>query len=112
MPRTEMQTPTVLMDPLSLEVLPISASTDQAGPDISLFMNDENFVNGGTTNETPSLLAKLFDENGINTVGSGIGHDLTAVLDENTENAIVLNDFYEADLNTYKSGIVLILSPN
>ena len=50
--------------------------------------------------------AKLFDENGINTVGSSIGHDLLAVLDENTEQAMVLNDLYEADLDTYKSGEV------
>lgn len=79
---------------------------DAQGPRIELFMNDERFVRGGITNETPLLLGKLFDENGINTVGSSIGHDLLAVLDENTEQAIVLNDLYEADLDTYKSGAV------
>ncbi len=79
---------------------------DEIGPRIELFMNDELFVRGGMTNETPLLLGKLFDDNGINTVGSSIGHDLLAVLDENTEQAIVLNDLYEADLDTYKSGSV------
>ncbi len=79
---------------------------DDQGPQIELFMNDERFVRGGMTNETPLLFAKLFDENGINTVGSSIGHDLLAVLDENTEQAVVLNDLYEADLDTYKSGAV------
>jgi len=79
---------------------------DAQGPEIDLFMNDELFVSGGMTNETPLLFAKLFDENGINTVGSSIGHDLLAVLDENTEQAIVLNDLYEADLDTYKRGAV------
>jgi hypothetical protein len=79
---------------------------DEQGPRIELFMNDENFVRGGITNESPLLFAKLFDENGINTVGSSIGHDLLATLDANTEQAIVLNDLYEADLDTYKSGQV------
>jgi hypothetical protein len=79
---------------------------DSQGPQIELFMNDERFVRGGMTNETPLLYAKLFDENGVNTVGSSIGHDLLAVLDENTEQAVVLNDLYEADLDTYKSGAV------
>lgn len=79
---------------------------DSDGPDIDLFMNDENFVSGGITDETPILFAKLFDENGINTVGSSIGHDLLAIVDENTEQAIVLNDLYEADLDTYTSGQV------
>lgn len=81
-------------------------AVDETGPRIELFMNDENFVRGGITDEQPVLFAKLFDENGINTVGSSIGHDLLAVLNENTEQAIVLNDRYEADLDTYKSGTV------
>ncbi len=79
---------------------------DEQGPQVQLFLNDENFVHGGITDQDPLLLGKLFDENGINTVGSSIGHDLLAVIDENTEQAIVLNDLYEADLDTYKSGQV------
>lgn len=83
-----------------------NATADEQGPRIDLFMNDERFVPGGITNEEPLLLAKLFDDNGINTLGSSIGHDLTAVIDANTEQAIVLNDVYEADKDTYKSGQV------
>lgn len=83
-----------------------TAITDDQGPSIELYMNDVSFVNGGTTNETPLLYAKLYDQSGINTLGSSIGHDLTAVLDANTQNAIVLNDWYEADKDTYRSGEV------
>ena len=77
---------------------------DNIGPEIEIFLNDESFVNGGLSDETPILKAELYDESGINTVGNGIGHNITVVLDEATENLIVLNDFYEADLDTYKSG--------
>lgn len=77
---------------------------DDLGPRIEMTLNDDNFANGGITNEKPILVANLFDESGINTAGSGIGHDITAVIDENTANAIILNEFYEADLDTYKSG--------
>jgi len=83
-----------------------SALADVIGPTIGLYMNDDQFVPGGITNETPLLYAKLFDQSGINTTGSSIGHDLVAVVDANTENAIVLNDWYEADKDTYKSGQV------
>lgn len=79
---------------------------DTEGPEIELFLNDENFVNGGLTNETPLLIAYLFDESGINTVGTGIGHDITAIIDGETSSPIVLNDYYEADLDTYQSGSV------
>ncbi len=82
------------------------ANDDGNGPSIDLFMNDENFVQGGMTNEEPILIAKVFDESGINTVGNGIGHDLTVVIDENSTNTITVNDFYESDLNTFKSGSV------
>ena len=83
-----------------------NASADDLGPVIDLYMNDETFVPGGITDESPLLYAKLFDDNGINTLGNSIGHDLLAVIDQSTENALVLNDVYEADLDTYKSGQV------
>ena len=67
-------------------------------------MNEENFVSGGITDDQPILLAKIFDENGVNTVGNGIGHDIEAYLDGNTAESIILNDYYEAELNTYKRG--------
>lgn len=79
---------------------------DNMGPDIELYMNDENFSFGGLTDENPMLLAFLVDSSGINTVGNGIGHDIVAVLDDNTDQSEVLNDYYEADLDTYQSGTV------
>jgi hypothetical protein len=83
-----------------------TAGLDHEGPQISLYMNDAKFVSGGTTNESPDLFAVLRDENGVNTVGNGIGHDITAILDANTERSVVLNDYYQADLNSYKSGTI------
>jgi hypothetical protein len=82
------------------------APADNSGPEIKLFMNDEKFVSGGLTNEAPNIFAKMFDENGINTVGNGIGHDITAILDENTDKTLVLNDFYQAETNSYQKGSV------
>jgi hypothetical protein len=80
--------------------------SDQVGPEIRLFLNDTTFVLGGMTNKDPSIYAKVYDENGVNTSGSGIGHDIVAVLDENTKDEIVLNDYYEAVLNSYQNGLV------
>jgi hypothetical protein len=78
--------------------------SDDQGPDISLFMNDESFVTGGQTDMSPVLVAKIFDENGINTVGNGIGHDITAILDGNSSEPFILNDYYVSDLDSYQSG--------
>ncbi|MDP4797532.1 MAG: type IX secretion system sortase PorU [Crocinitomicaceae bacterium] len=85
--------------------------TDAIGPEIDLYLNDQAFVSGGITDETPILMANLFDENGINTVGNGIGHDLMAIVDEKTSESIVLNDYYTADLDSYQSGKVSYTMP-
>jgi len=45
-------------------------------------MNDTNFIFGGTTTSTPSLYAQINDESGINTSGTSLGHDITAVLEK------------------------------
>ena len=79
---------------------------DQDGPEIALYMNDESFVNGGMTDPNPTLLVKLSDEYGINTTGNGLGHDMVAFLDGNTDKQYVLNDFYEASQELTNGGIV------
>jgi hypothetical protein len=79
------------------------APEDNIGPVINLFMNDENFVSGGITNESPNFLVKLQDENGINTA-SGIGHDITAIIDGDETNPIVLNNYYQANVDDYTNG--------
>jgi hypothetical protein len=79
---------------------------DVTGPEIRLYMNDLSFRDGGTTGESPVLIAMLRDSSGINTLGSSIGHDITLVLD-NSGDVIVMNDYYEADLDSYKSGRVV-----
>jgi hypothetical protein len=81
-------------------------NTDATGPQMHIYMNDEKFVFGGTTNEAPILLVKLEDPSGINTVGNGIGHDLTAELDNNTQNKVILNDYYESALDTFSKGTI------
>lgn len=79
------------------------APEDNKGPLISLFMNDENFVSGGVTNESPTLLVNLEDENGINTA-SGIGHDIVALIDGDEVNPFVLNEYYTTEIDNYKKG--------
>lgn len=81
------------------------AVADNIGPRAKLYMNDETFISGGITNSSPYFLAFLEDENGINTA-SGIGHDITAVLDGDENNPYILNDYYETVLDDYTKGKV------
>lgn len=80
-----------------------NAIADNISPTVKLYMNDETFVSGGITNESPFLLAILEDENGINTA-SGIGHDIVAILDGDVNNPFILNDYYQTALDDITKG--------
>ena len=80
-----------------------NAPQDNISPKVQLYMNDETFVSGGITNDSPFLLALLEDENGINTA-SGIGHDIIAILDGDVSNPYILNDYYQTKLDDYTNG--------
>ena len=88
-----------------------SLKNDGAGPDIKAWLNDKRFVNGGLTEENPVLILQLRDSTGINTSGAGIGHDITAVIDEDTRGTIVLNEYFEADPDSDKSGTIRFQLP-
>ena len=81
-----------------------SAVKDDTGPVIDVFMNDEKWADGGLVNQDALLLAKIFDDSGINTLGAGIGHEITAVLNRDENKRIVLNDFYSAKKDSYREG--------
>lgn len=81
-------------------------NTDSLGPDMHVYLNSPDFISGDRVNTTPYLVAKLEDEDGINTIGSGIGHDIIAVIDNSSEYTFILNNYYEAEFGDYRKGTV------
>ena len=81
-----------------------SAPEDNEGPIINLYMNDTHFVDGGKTDESPLFLAFIKDEHGINTSLSSVDHDIVAVLDDNYQNPIILNEYFITNLNDFTQG--------
>lgn len=75
-------------------------------PVVKPYINDTLFLNGGITGSNTSLYVSLFSETGINVSGNKIGHDLTAILDNNLETPYMMNDYYETEPNTYQRGFV------
>lgn len=81
-----------------------NAVEDSEGPEIKVFMNDESFIDGGNTNTSPNLIVSLTDLSGINTSISSIDHDIVAIIDGDQANPIILNDYYETELNDFTKG--------
>ena len=84
---------------------------DNKGPEIKLYLNKSTFVSGENTGTRPVLYAILYDENGINTSGIGIGHDLTLVIDDEKSRTMVMNGYYQSEADSYQSGIVVYQLP-
>ena len=84
---------------------------DTIGPDIRLYLNNPAFQDGDKTYEFPHFYADIYDEHGINTVGSGIGHDLLLIIDEDPKQTFVLNDYFTAQSNSYQQGSVSYKMP-
>lgn len=89
--------------------IPINGSVEQdtidtTPPDVAMFLNSYDFVNGGITNENPLVLVKLSDPSGINISDIAVGHCILLIIDGDERNPIVLNDYYVADRDTYTSG--------
>ena len=81
-----------------------AAGNDSIGPSIYCYLNSPSFVNGGNVNTTPYFVAELNDQDGINTSGNGIGHDLELIIDGEMSKTYVLNDNFQFDFGSYTSG--------
>jgi hypothetical protein len=79
-------------------------SEDKTPPQINAYLNAPDFRSGDKVDGSSVLFLNLSDENGISLSKSGIGHDITLTLNDTL--VLVLNDYYTADLNNYKKGVV------
>ncbi|MCH5175109.1 MAG: type IX secretion system sortase PorU [Prevotellaceae bacterium] len=88
-----------------------SELADTTGPTIALYLNSPDFVDGGTTNETPTLHVDLYDDSGINTTGNGLGHDIVAIIDGNEATTYTLSGYYSQTVGDYRSGTIDFTMP-
>ncbi len=79
---------------------------DTVGPTVNMYLNNKSFRSGDQTNERPHLYAEISDVNGINTVGSGLGHDLLLVVDNDKKQTYILNDNFIAKSGSYQDGSI------
>lgn len=77
---------------------------DDTPPTVQAFLNTDAFAFGGITDNNPKVMVKCSDDYGMNVTGTSIGHDLTAVLDGNVLETLVLNEFYESAQGDAKKG--------
>lgn len=84
-----------------------SSVNDGRGPNIEIYFDDLSFDNSYLVSSNFTLLVKLEDETGINTTGSGVGHNLEGIINDDENNPIDLTSNFVGDLDAGgKSGVV------
>ena len=86
-----------------------TVAIDTIGPEMEIYLNSPAFRNGDKTYATPRFFANLYDKNGINTAGAGIGHDLMLIIDDDPKMIYSLNEYFTAANNSYQAGQVSYL---
>ena len=84
----------------------VSEIGDTEGPKIYVYLEDEDFENGGSVPSEPNFVALLEDESGINYSGTSLGHDLLLTVDGDASTTYILNDCYTAEFGDYRRGTV------
>ena len=84
-----------------------SVVNDGKGPSIEIYFDNEADNNGYLVNPNPNLLVKLYDDTGLNTTGTGVGHKLEGILNEQLNNPIDFTNHFKGDLDSGgKSGTI------
>lgn len=77
---------------------------DTIPPKLAGYLNSPAFRDGDTVEPSSVLVLRMSDESGISISRAGIGHDITMTLNDTL--TVVLNDYYAADLDNYRSGTI------
>ncbi len=84
-----------------------SVVNDGKGPEIEIFFDDVAYSNSYLVNANPKLIVKLYDETGLNTTGTGIGHKLEGILNDQITSPIDFTNHFKGDLDAGgKSGTI------
>ena len=84
-------------------------TVNSAPPAIELYLGSLDFREGDTVGDSPTLIAKLSDDNGINITGSS-GHNILLVID-NSLQPIVITEYFSYNTDSWTSGTLIYQLP-
>ncbi len=72
---------------------------DGRGPEIEIYFDDTHNQNAYIIKPNSTLIVKLSDETGLNTTGTGVGHKLEGILNDDENNPIDFTNYFIGDLD-------------
>jgi hypothetical protein len=81
-----------------------NVTPDTLAPTVRLYIDHNGFIDGSTVGKLPHLYAEISDRYGINTTGTGIGHDMELIIDDDMKNPIIVNRLFQYETGSYTKG--------
>ena len=82
-----------------------NVAIDENGPEIEMYLNNASFKSGDALpNDDPTLIAHIADPQGINYLGESIGRDIVLTINQQSADAIILNSFFQPEIDNFGSG--------
>lgn len=78
--------------------------SDSEGPEIKAWVDYQRDADGNVVGDIPYLHAVISDEQGVNTSGQGVGHDISLVIDDDRFSQVSLNDYFSYAVGSHTSG--------
>ena len=88
---------------LIIEGVDTTIPRDTVGPVIKVYLDTVAFKPGGVVSSNPTIIVELQDSSGINTSNVGVGHQLSATIN-NPERTFDLSNNYTSSLDNYQKG--------
>lgn len=97
-------------EPLSFSnQLLAGSATNEAPPQIRLYLDSLDYKDGDEVSLSPTLIAHISDDNGINITGA-LGHNILLILD-GTSQLTSVTDYFQYDLDSHTSGTLIYQIP-
>jgi hypothetical protein len=74
-----------------------TAVNDGKGPVLDIFFDNPDYKNSYLISPNSELIVKLFDETGLNTTGTGVGHRLEGILNDRQDQPIDFSNYFTGD---------------
>lgn len=80
------------------------AEADTLGPKVYLYADTPDFPDGGFITPSSTFYASVADSSGISMLSGNLGHDMELWFDGNTDESIVVNDYFAFNYGSYTDG--------
>lgn len=80
--------------------------TDSIGPKVYVYLDRPDFPDGGVVDVNSTFYATLQDSSGISVASGALGHNMELVVDDDQDNVVTLNDYFQFQFGSYQEGSV------